>query len=93
MPLDDKELLALAEVAEELSGEYEERETALHCCLEQMGTHDRHLLHLRYFLDHPVAEIADVVGVSRRAIYKALNRVHSSLLKCIRGQISNGGYR
>ena len=90
LPLSDEELLALAEVAEELSGEYEERESALQRCLERMKPNYRHLLHLRYYVDLSVRDIAEAAGVSRRAIYKALERIHGNLLKCVRGQIISG---
>jgi len=84
LPLSDEEIAALADEAAELCGEFETRRTALRECLRKLGEKERRLLHSRYFLNESVAEMATQGGHTPRAVYKALDKVHAVLLRCIR---------
>lgn len=84
LPLTDEELAILADEAEQLSGEFEARQTALRECLKKLGDKERRLLHSRYFLNESVAEMAAQAKYTPRAVYRALNKVHAMLLRCVR---------
>jgi RNA polymerase sigma-70 factor, ECF subfamily len=65
----------------------EARHQALGKCLDEMTDRDRDLLRRRYAEDTSPQQIAEQVGRSIHAIYKALSRIHDGLLKCIRGKL------
>lgn len=87
--LSDEEIACLADEAVGLCGEFETRRAALRECLRKLGDKERRLLHARYFLDESVAEMATQAGHTPRAIYKALNKVHAVLLRCIRRNLED----
>jgi len=60
-----------------------DRKESLAACLEKLAAADRQLLEQRYFGQLPVAEIAVSTRRSVHAIYRALSRVHDSLLQCM----------
>jgi RNA polymerase sigma-70 factor len=64
--------------------ETEDRKEALAGCLERLSASDRELLERKYFSQLSVAEIAEGCSRSVHAIYRALSRVHDSLLECMR---------
>lgn len=84
LSLSDEEMACLADDAAELCGEFETRRAALRECLHKLGEKERQLLHSRYFLQQSVAEMATQAGYTPRAIYKALDKIHAVLLRCIR---------
>ena len=59
------------------------RSGALHTCLDHLSVKDRELIERRYQQGATTRQVADDVGRSRDAIYKALNRIHQSLFECI----------
>jgi RNA polymerase sigma-70 factor (ECF subfamily) len=65
----------------------EARHQALAKCLDEMTARDRDLLQRRYANDSSPQQIAEQVGRSIHAIYKALSRIHDGLFTCIRGKI------
>jgi len=87
LPLDEEELLKLADAAVVVSFDDGLRREALHECMCQLAERHRLLLLARYFSKEPVAEIAERTRRSRRAIYKMLDRIRAVLLDCIRGHI------
>ena len=65
----------------------EARHQALAKCLDEMTARDRDLLQRRYANDASPQQIAEQVGRSIHAIYKALSRIHDGLLTCILGKL------
>src|ERR1041385_8684662 len=69
----------------------DERREALRKCLTKLKDVDRKLVELRYELGGSTQEVARKSGRSIHAIYKALNRIHGALLKCIRQTMQSEG--
>ncbi len=70
-----------------------EREDALGHCLGRLRERDRELVQLRYQPGATTEAVAEAVGKTRAAVYKALSRVHSRLLDCVERYLSSGGRR
>lgn len=66
---------------------------ALRTCLAKLGERDRQLVELRYEPGATTKSVAEHVSRSVDAVYKALNRIHGALLRCIRQQLAAEGYR
>lgn len=64
-------------------GLWTQRHRLLGECYEQLRPQDRQLIDLRYEPDATTKGVAQLVGRSVDAIYKALNRIHEQLLNCI----------
>jgi RNA polymerase sigma-70 factor (ECF subfamily) len=69
------------------------RAAALQDCLGKLTDRDRELIRLRYEQEHTTRDVARQAGRSVDAIYKALNRIHGSLLACIRLTLREEGRR
>ena len=67
-----------------------DRKESLAACMEKLAEADRQLLEQRYFRQLPVAEIADNGRKSVHAIYRALSRIHDSLLQCMQRTHTSG---
>jgi RNA polymerase sigma-70 factor (ECF subfamily) len=65
----------------------EAQQTALARCLERLSDRDRDLLRRRYVDDATPKQIAQLVGRSLDAVYKALTRIRDSLLNCIQRKL------
>ena len=70
--------------AEQKAAAYQE---ALRTCLLKLPTEHRQLVHLRYFDDLEIDQIADRVNRTEAAIYRALSRVRMSLMQCVQKQL------
>lgn len=70
------------------SGSLDARHIALAACLEKLKARDRELVHLRYQPEATTQSVADRVGRSVDAVYKALNRIRQSLWECINRTLS-----
>ena len=57
---------------------------AMNKCLKKLGVHQRKLIELKYVQEVPAKRIADRFGLSSRAIYQAISRIHKVLMRCIR---------
>jgi RNA polymerase sigma-70 factor (ECF subfamily) len=87
-----EELLdTLAEETESLFNEYDERYTALTCCVGKLSEVDREILRHRYHVRMPLAEYAEIVGRSEGALKQALFRIRHTLRRCIRLTMSEQG--
>jgi len=51
--------------------------------LAKLRERDRELIRLRYFDENSTKQTAEQLGRSVASVYKSLNRVRDSLLKCI----------
>ena len=91
LPLDDRELMLLADEAVVVSCEADARHDALRHCVASLTDRQRELVRRRYQQGERVAQIAESSRKSSRAIYKILTQVHNALLKCIQKRISAEG--
>jgi RNA polymerase sigma-70 factor (ECF subfamily) len=82
--LSDAAWEALASDALQVVDQPNERQEALADCLSKLPARDRELLEQKYFSQQSVAEIAERCAKSVHAIYRALSRIHGSLLHCMR---------
>jgi RNA polymerase sigma-70 factor, ECF subfamily len=82
---------AVAKTASEISGELDERHTALSQCLEKLNARDREFLLTRYEAGCGVREAAKRSGRSMAAAYKALTRIRKLLLDCVTQQLEARG--
>ncbi|MFK7788205.1 MAG: sigma-70 family RNA polymerase sigma factor [Phycisphaeraceae bacterium] len=68
-----------------------DRMASLRRCIDTMPKHSRDLLALRYEQDLKPAEIAEQLGKSDQAIYKAIKRIHVALAHCIKDRLGSIG--
>jgi len=81
----------LAEEAVSVSEQNDVRLGALQTCLASLREKDREMIRLRYFDENSTKQTAEQLGRSLDSTYKALNRIHDSLLCCIRRSLAAGG--
>lgn len=74
----------IADVAADASAKSDDRIDALQSYLTELREKDRELIRLRYFAENSTKQTARELGRSVDSVYKSLNRVHDSLLWCIR---------
>lgn len=79
---------ALADQIISRAEETSDRRKALADCLTQLKARDRELIQLRYKQNATTQSVADTVGRSLKAVYKALNRIHMQLLFCVRRKLA-----
>jgi RNA polymerase sigma-70 factor (ECF subfamily) len=75
---------ALADQLMTQRDEVSDQRRALADCLAKLKADDRELIQLRYLEGATTQDVADQVGRSLKAVYKALNRIHMQLLLCMR---------
>lgn len=84
----NSELVAeLADMQIQNSEKLGSRAEALSECLESLSSKEKSLLQMHYGQDLPVAEIAQRIHRTANGIYKALERVRTRLLECIRRKL------
>jgi RNA polymerase sigma-70 factor, ECF subfamily len=90
-----RRLILSNEVVEALAGdaassdaEIDDRERALSQCLQKLPQRDTKLIRMRYYDQIPTKEISDKLGSSIYSIYRALSRIHDSLLQCIERRLA-----
>lgn len=81
-------LAAVSEEVERMSEQLDAQHFALADCLERLTPRDRNLIDLRYSPQGNVKAVADQVGRSVPAIYKALQRIHQTLFECIQRKLA-----
>jgi RNA polymerase sigma-70 factor, ECF subfamily len=79
---------AAAERCASQLGEVDAIHEALGECLNRLPADDRGLIQQRYELDASVQSIADRVGRSVHAVYRALARTHAALLRCVTSRLA-----
>jgi RNA polymerase sigma-70 factor, ECF subfamily len=89
--LNDQTAEALADRMLSLQQRADARLAALERCLQKLSDRDRDLIQQRYQPDATTADVADRVGRSTQAVYKALNRIHEQLLLCVRQNLAAEG--
>ena len=89
LPLDEVSLEALGAAVSELASDIPERHEALRHCLARLPTEHRQLVHLRYFDDLEIDQVAERLSRTEAAVYRALSRVRMSLMECVQKQITS----
>lgn len=67
------------------------RRDALQACLDRLAERSRRLLTLRYEQGYSVAQLAQELGRSTEAVYKALARIRLKLRECIDQRLRAAG--
>jgi RNA polymerase sigma-70 factor (ECF subfamily) len=80
----DQTIEALADRLTTFLESSDQCQDALSHCLALLGDRDRELIQLRYTAGATTPGVAATVGRSVHAAYKALNRIHTRLLLCMR---------
>lgn len=65
-----------------------ERREALDSCFEHLSEQQQELISHRYWQDEPLTKLAERLGRSESAIYKALERTRKALADCIAKKLS-----
>jgi RNA polymerase sigma-70 factor (ECF subfamily) len=86
--LSGETLELLANEAMALSDETSLRQEALEDCLTRLTSSDRDLLHARYYCQRPPKQIAAMQSRSVDSVYRALSRIHNSLLNCVQRRLA-----
>jgi RNA polymerase sigma-70 factor (ECF subfamily) len=84
---DDETVERIAEQAEQMTLEEEQRRTALKICLEELPGRQRAVVQQLYFDDGSVAEIAEETGFKANAISQLLFRAKRNLAECVRKKL------
>lgn len=87
LPLDEETLEALGHTVSELADDGSPRQDALRVCLARLPVEHRQLVHLRYFDELEIDQIADRVSRTEAAVYRALSRVRMTLMECVQKQL------
>jgi RNA polymerase sigma-70 factor (ECF subfamily) len=80
---DDTLLNDVVEREEKASLQAELRVQALQKCLRKLRSNDRHLLETLYEHDITIKQLAEEVKRPVQGLYKAMARIHHSLLQCV----------
>ena len=88
--LSDESIDAIADCLAEARVDKAERVEVLNLCLSKLSEGNREMIRLRYNQDKTVDDISSETGRSIHAVYKALNRTHEQLLRCMRLNLNEG---
>lgn len=84
LPLSEETLEAIGhEVAKLADDGGDLRREVLRECVRRLPDEQRQLVLLRYFEDMEVERVADQIGSTPGAVYRALSRVRHALLECV----------
>lgn len=85
---DDSLLEEVSQREEKTSQQEELRVQALRRCLEKLRSNDRHLIQVLYGHDITIKKLAEEVRRPVQGLYKAMARIHHSLLQCVRHSLA-----
>jgi RNA polymerase sigma-70 factor, ECF subfamily len=85
----DDLLHTLAEERSTGEGMLQVRRRALPDCMEKLPPNDRELIEQRYAGDETILQIAERTGRPSNTLYKALERIRRTLMKCIEEEMAN----
>lgn len=80
----------LANEAEPVLEDFEQRHLALRGCLEKLPLKDRQIVHAHYESGRPLAEISAKIGRSVGALKQVLFRVRRALRSCVEANLAKG---
>jgi RNA polymerase sigma-70 factor (ECF subfamily) len=78
----------LSAESQELAVDLEPRLQALTSCLDKLSPRNRQILELRYGSNGTAKHVAEVMKLSIVGAYKALQRIHESLFRCIQRELT-----
>lgn len=87
----DEALAVLADKAVSQTDNLNARQHALEDCLQRLRAEDRTLIEQRYRQRRSPKEIAELGSVSVYAVYRALARIHTSLMNCVQRSLAREG--
>jgi RNA polymerase sigma-70 factor (ECF subfamily) len=73
----------LARERKEQEPELHARLKALDACLEDLPDKDREIVRERYSAGSPIDDMAARLGISRRTLFRELDRIRRRLFECI----------
>ncbi len=85
---DDSLLKDVIEREEKTSLQEDLRVQALQKCLQKLRSNDRHLIQILYGHDITIKKLAEEVKRPVQGLYKAMARIHHSLLQCVRRSLA-----
>jgi len=85
---DDSLIQDVIDREEKTSMHEELRVQALQKCLEKLRSNDRHLIQVLYGHEITIRKLAEEVKRPVQGLYKAMARIHHSLLQCVRRSLS-----
>ena len=62
-------------------------------CVEKLSAADRMLIERRYASGRSLAELADDTGRTSNALYKSMQRIRRTLLKCVENGLKTDGWK
>lgn len=80
----------LVQLSTEQDSSAGDRQEALRRCVQKLQDADRAMLRMRYQQQRLPRDIAAQQGLSIHQVYRALTRIHRSLLNCIRNSLAQG---
>jgi len=80
----DEMLEIFAETAITSTKDTDKRVSFLKVCVKGLGSSDRKLIKMRYEQGFKIKDIAEQIGRPVQGFYKTMNRIHNSLLNCVR---------
>ena len=83
----EKLINILAEEADSKSEKLQKEREALKKCLTKLDDKQRSITLSAYAGDRSIKEVAESFGRTATALYKALNRIRTNLLRCIKSEI------
>jgi RNA polymerase sigma-70 factor (ECF subfamily) len=67
-----------------------DRSIALDKCFRELEKPDQEILKMRYYQEHSMKKIAELLGRSKTGIYHTLARIHDLLYRCIKNTMATG---
>ena len=80
----------LADEAELMLADFEQRQIALRSCIQNLPDKDRKILRAHYESGQPLAEVSHQLGRSIGALKQVLFRVRRALRTCIESRLAEG---
>lgn len=89
LPLSDEALESLSTAVGELADSHgDERHEMLRECVARLPLEHRQLITLRYFEEMEIDTIAERIGRTEAAVYRALSRVRMTLMECVNKRLA-----
>ncbi len=87
----DETIELLADQMATMGQDADARRDALESCLAKLKPRDGELIHLRYQSGATTQSVAERLDQSIQAVYRALNKIHGQLLRCVRRSLAAEG--